>query len=397
MTTSWREKYKQAKFRGVDFFVERTDTAGGRRLERHEFPKRDEPFVEDMGRRARAFSVDAYVLGDDYFDRRDALIEAAEKEGSGLLVHPYFGTLRVLCQTYRVSESNRDGRMCRISLAFEEAGSLAFPGTVVDTPAALNTKKISGLKSVFDNFLDVYSTVRQQYAKVQNAVATVEAGFNLIETAKRIAASDSGFTRQVAGLVGRAAELVNNPTSLITELQSLLTFGTFPDIGDIRATNTNSLEQFAEQRTLFDFEPDDPGSEDDPADVFAASLRWSAVVTSGGLIGTIVFDTYESAVEARDVVLDQVDTIIESGIAVDDLRVSLRELRAAVVADVRIRSATLPRLTEMTLPNTLPAVVLSNQLYGNIERERDLVDRNSVDHPGFMPAGRPIQVLVDVE
>jgi prophage DNA circulation protein len=394
---SWKTKYRQAKYRNVRFFVEATDTSGGRRLERHEFPKRDEPYVEDMGRKARTFNVEAYILGDDYFVGRNALIAAVEREGSGLLVHPYFGILNVLCNSYRVSESRRNGRMCVVSLSFEEAGSLAFPGTVIDTRANLNLRKVGGLSAAFGAFLSVYSTASAQYAKVQKAVAAVEAGFALIDTAKRLAASNADFAKQAASLVGRAAELVQDPTALITETQSLLAFGTFPNTGDLRASFANGVEQFAEQRNLFGYEAPEPGAEDDPADVYAAALRWSAVITAGGLIAEINFDTYDAAIEAQTVVLDEIDTIIESNIATDDLRVELRKLRAAIVEDTRVRSASLPRITETTLLNTAPAIVLSNELYGNLEREDDLVGRNSVDHPGFMTAGKPIQVLIDAK
>jgi len=394
---SWRLKYRQAKYRGVEFFVDRHSVSGGRRLERHEFPLRDEPYVEDLGRRARGFDVEAYVLGDTYFARRDALIAACEQNGPGLLVHPYFGSMFVLCRSYSVSESTGEGRVARFTLTFEEAGSLAFPGIVRDTRSSLNLRKIGALAAAFNAFLSVYSTVRAQYAKVANAIASIEAGFDAIDSVKRLAADNPDFARQIAGLAGRARELVTDASSLMTNTQDLVAFGTYPDRGDLRASFANGTSQFAEQRNLFDFEPAEAGAETDPADVYAKYLAWSAVITAGGLIGEIEFDTYEAAVEAQDAVLAQVDTIIESNIATDDLRISLRDLRQAIVEDVRARSATLPRLTEMTLPNTLPAIVLSNQLYGDIEREDDLVRRNGVDHPGFMTAGQPIQVLVDAE
>jgi prophage DNA circulation protein len=303
----------------------------------------------------------------------------------------------VLCRSYSVSESTGEGRVARFTLTFEEAGSLAFPGIVRDTRSSLNLRKIGALAAAFNAFLSVYSTVRAQYAKVANAIASIEAGFDAIDSVKRLAADNPDFARQIAGLAGRARELVTDASSLMTNTQDLVAFGTYPDRGDLRASFTNGTSQFAEQRNLFDFEPVEAGAETDPADVYAKYLAWSAVITAGGLIGEIEFDTYEAAVEAQDAVLAQVDTIIESNIATDDLRISLRDLRQAIVEDVRARSATLPRLTEMTLPNTLPAIVLSNQLYGDIEREDDLVRRNGVDHPGFMTAGQPIQVLVDAE
>ena len=41
---------------------------------------------------------------------------------------------------------------------------------------------------------------------------------------------------------------------------------------------------------------------------------------------------------------------------------------------------------------TRPALVLAYQVNGDVEAEADLVARNQVRHPGFVPAGR-VEVL----
>ena len=44
------------------------------------------PFAEDLGRKARAWQVECYVLGDDYFAQRDALIRELSKAGAVAVV-----------------------------------------------------------------------------------------------------------------------------------------------------------------------------------------------------------------------------------------------------------------------------------------------------------------------
>jgi prophage DNA circulation protein len=80
----------------------------------------------------------------------------------------------------------------------------------------------------------------------------------------------------------------------------------------------------------------------------------------------------------------------------DDLYFSLYDLQTAVTRDLNERAAELPRLAELTLNNSLPALVVSHDLYGNISQEQDIVDRNNVAHPSFVPGGIPIEVLTDV-
>ena len=71
---SWRDRYLTASFRGVEFKVQKHDATFGRRQVVYEYPQRDTPSTEDLGRRARELSLDAYVIGEDYHLQRDRLI-----------------------------------------------------------------------------------------------------------------------------------------------------------------------------------------------------------------------------------------------------------------------------------------------------------------------------------
>ena len=90
----WRDRLRDASFRGVPFSVEDDDASFGRRVQTHEYPNRDKPFTEDLGRAARRLTVNAYVIGDDYADKRDRLIAAVETAGPGTLVHPQYGEMQ---------------------------------------------------------------------------------------------------------------------------------------------------------------------------------------------------------------------------------------------------------------------------------------------------------------
>ena len=68
-----------------------------------------------------------------------------------------------------------------------------------------------------------------------------------------------------------------------------------------------------------------------------------------------------------------------------DSYAALRDLRAAVVADLSARSAALPELVTVTLPGPLPSLAMAYRLYGDATREPAMVARAGVAHPGFMP------------
>lgn len=134
---SWKSGLRPASFRGASFHVRDRGLKGGRALAIHEYPKRNSPYPEDMGREARKWTVDAYVIGDDYMARRDALIAACEKPGPGSYADHWGRSGSVACESFEVKEQSEEGRMCRLSLTFVEASSASMPAAVVATAAVL--------------------------------------------------------------------------------------------------------------------------------------------------------------------------------------------------------------------------------------------------------------------
>ena len=130
-----KEKLRPASFRGVPFQVDSTEFEAGRRTQVHEYPQRDKPYSQDMGRATRHIEFDAFVVGADYVDKANALIGALEEYGSGTLIHPWFGSVRVnIERPARVSFSGDLG-LAKLQLAFVEAGELAFPSSAQSTAA----------------------------------------------------------------------------------------------------------------------------------------------------------------------------------------------------------------------------------------------------------------------
>jgi len=118
---SWRENLRPGSFRGVPFEVLRTSKRLGRRGAHFEFPKRDRGAVEDLGLKDGRFTLDVYVIGDDFIARRDALEAALQQPGIGELIHPTRGALQVIVDVtadISVRESARRGRMASFSIPF---------------------------------------------------------------------------------------------------------------------------------------------------------------------------------------------------------------------------------------------------------------------------------------
>lgn len=126
ISNPWRDRYQQASFRGATFFVENDARQGGRRSALHEYPKRNQPYTEDMGRAANRFTVQGYLIGPEYLTAKDRLIQALEEDGPGTLRLPLpyrMRDVRVLALNYVVTESRERGGMCILEMDFMEAGT----------------------------------------------------------------------------------------------------------------------------------------------------------------------------------------------------------------------------------------------------------------------------------
>ncbi|WP_166304311.1 DNA circularization N-terminal domain-containing protein [Bradyrhizobium sp. 2S1] len=138
----WRDRYQTASFRGAIFHVETEQRHGGRRTVVHEYPKRNLPYAEDMGRAAVRFTVQGYLIGPNYLTLKDALISALEQDGSGTLrlPLPYQGRdMEVMVMQYGITESRERGGMCSVEMDFVEAGKPGFSDVSIVTQAAVTS------------------------------------------------------------------------------------------------------------------------------------------------------------------------------------------------------------------------------------------------------------------
>ena len=142
----WRLNLQPASYNGAGFFVDVDAKASGRRIALHEYPKRDIPYAEDMGRRAKRFTITAYVIGPYYEDDRDALIAQLDALGNGVLVRPTtIGDETVVVDTYSVTERRERGGSATFEIAFVEAGQNLSALAISDTQSGVTQQVDSAM------------------------------------------------------------------------------------------------------------------------------------------------------------------------------------------------------------------------------------------------------------
>jgi prophage DNA circulation protein len=123
-----------------------------------------------------------------------------------------------------------------------------------------------------------------------------------------------------------------------------------------------------------------------------ALVRQAALAEAAQMTTVWPFDTADQATSIRDELASRID--YEMMIEIDDgLYNALAAMRLAVITDLTTRAASLPSTVSITLIAPTPALVLAHRLYDDPGLDADIIARNDVRNPNFVPAGVALQVL----
>ena len=394
---AWRDQMQKGSFRGVPFRAQSQDTEGGRRVAGHEYPGRDEPWQEDLGRKGRTHSLELHIIGADYMSGRDALQAALEKAGSAELVHPWLGKLSVQVSTYRLRESTREGGMATFSVTFLEAGKEQFPTSAIDTSAGVATSAAASRTTSITAFADRFSVAGQPAFVGEGAVAVLQ------QATSRIQALISGAPTLPQGMTGTLSGLNSLNGSLNALILQPLSLGNALDgnIAGFGSLFTNPLPALNAYRSLSLFGdslvpvPSVTPSRVQQGDNQAAIVDLTQQLSLASEASTMSTYTPASSSEAlsmRDDLADRLD-VSAANAGSDAEYLALTDLRASMVKDMTTRAANLPQLGSYTPQATAPALVVAHRIYGDATMDQEIVARNKVANPGFVPGGSPLEVL----
>ena len=429
--SEWRERKQGASFRGVPFWLDADSVNVGRRTQLHEFPQRDQPFVEDLGRRTRQYMFTGFVVGDDCLSQRDKLLTALDTPGPGELVHPWFGRLTVTAGDCEVSHARNEMGMVRFSLVFID-GMLVFPVQAPNTRRLLAAQAPTLLESIKRRFREAMATVdlaRQRVNAIRAAVSGVYAfAINFLKPLTSLASDLDALVYAIinapeafaASLLSDIASLErtfsgygaggsftgsSSKASAVSSLQASAPVPDDPDVAVIQSAVIGLVQDAALLDLLLDMAEIPVAvaqGVSEPADLDVQLAQqgrqqgwqqvWQPVGqdTSDGQTGEAGGSAI-SAVPVADDVLVVRDAISEAlwvvagdsspehfG-ALSDVRLALdRHLTEVARSGVGLRT--------YSPLETVPSLVLAHRLYGDARRGGEIVTRNGVRHPGFVPA-----------
>jgi hypothetical protein len=181
-----------ASFKQAPFYVDQQGRSSGRRTVLHQYPKRDIPYAEDMGREAMRYQMTGYLImapnwnavgtgtyggygasrhhTNDYVQMlsnydvaRDLLEAALCSKSPGKLIDPYnprlalvgyglnTGPLLFMCERYTIIEQRERGGYCSLEMSFVEAGIPGATFPTVDTSGVVNDAADAAASAAADN------------------------------------------------------------------------------------------------------------------------------------------------------------------------------------------------------------------------------------------------------
>ena len=451
MADTWREQLLPASFRGETFLIEDTSVPVGRKVQLHEYPKRDEAYAEQMGKVARVHKVRAYIIGADCFQRRDKLLKALETEGEGTLVHPWLGQLSVVPGACEMAHSRREGGMVTFDLTFYPGNAQTNPSVRANTArmaaqtsathwsAAVGRYKAAMAKvdssrinliGLQNRLIGVFGVIAGQFSPLGNTVGTARSLAQMLtnspgalsslfsgyfsdlgqSSAKRSSVTSSSSTGSSSGSSGSdsaSSASVANATSTTSAGASM-----FNSYTDAVATVSRQAEAAASIDTV----AVGSGADTTAAAQALANLVQDAVLvqatataaqmpvvtppaaeqTTASLQQQVVEPVERAEVPVADEVIaarDALDAVFWQAALKADATYypAINASRQQVVRHLTQVAASGVQLVNVTPTETTPAVVLAYRRFGDATREGEIVQRNKINHPGFVPAV-PIQV-----
>jgi prophage DNA circulation protein len=406
---TWREQLQPASFRGVPFHVDSESTPVGRRTQVHEYTKRNKPFVEDLGEQTRVIKFSAFVVGEDCFFLRDNLLHALNQPGPGTLIHPWYGQMYGTATDCSAGHAWNEGGVARFELLFVEGGEKGYPAGVPNTARQLEAEN----ESLLDSAIARYKAAMALVNKARLSILALQNGLAGVQMA--IQQEISQITGLVSSVVTFADMVANFPDNLATMLKAQF------------SSMTGDFDRFSVSRRGASSKVESAQGIAALAAPAGGAATVAAVTATRDLVRDVLIVDALRTVSAMPVVqapgtLPGVPTLEQQVAApiqraevpaTDDV-LALRDAISAALWDAqlsapyehfeRLESARKlvrahlaevaragVRLIEVTPKQTLPAVVLAYQQFGDASRADEIVTRNGVQHPGFLPP-LPLQV-----
>jgi prophage DNA circulation protein len=312
-------------------------------------------------------------------------------------VHPWLGRKTLSVVDFRYRHSNREGGMCRFDINFVEAGQQNYPAASIATSqqSILSVEVLE--QTAIDEFTETFSVdglpafgVLDAVTGANDIVATLEGALGSIGGV--LSNPIGSISEELGSLVTDPLALANRMFSLFNKASAVLGTGARLIAGYSDLDSLNFARAFTTLRAISLFPESSRGGNLTPTrtrmadnrDALNKLTRAALLTQAAGMTAVMPLPVYDDAIRLRSETLAALDT--ESLEAEDDTYLALVDLRSKVHTDMTSRIQSAARLRDIRPAEVGPALALSYELYETVDREGEIIARNRLRHPGFVPA-----------
>lgn len=406
------EQLQPASFRGVPFEVEASGITVGRRTVVHEYPQRDRPYIEDMGRATRNITLQCFVVGSDYLEQAQALMHELEEPGPGTLIHPWLGEMEVTITSVSELLFDQGLGVASVTITATEAGDLEFPAVTADEDTEALEAADAVEKSAVDKFCEDFDL-----STINDWIDSALEG-SLLDALNFVSAGDLGklfdYAEGVANLADKAMALLStDPKIFAIRLAGALGLSRWATTVSAWRGVAKSLKNLCRHDKLkartkaYAERKGEPMSDvtrqvmksQAAIETLVRQLLIAQMVGVSTLVATskdvsspdgeedmrTTTRSYDEIVELRDELCQVLDDelLMEEN---DEMYQVLDEARTAIFDVLTHKADALQHVVIVKPDDVFPAVVLAYDYHDDADRDLEIARRNGVEHEGFCPA-----------
>lgn len=406
------EQLQPASFRGVPFEVEASGITVGRRTVVHEYPQRDRPYIEDMGRATRNITLQCFVVGSDYLEQAQALMHELEEPGPGTLIHPWLGEMEVTITSVSELQFDQGLGVASVTITATEAGDLELPAVTADEDTEALEAADAVEKSAVDKFCEDFDL-----STINDWIDSALEG-SLLDALNFVSAGDLGklfdYAEGVANLADKAMALLStDPKIFATRLAGALGLSRWATTVSAWRGVAKSLKNLCRHDKLkartkaYAERKGEPMSDvtrqvmksQAAIETLVRQLLIAQMVGVSTLVATskdvsspdgeedmrTTTRSYDEIVELRDELCQVLDDelLMEEN---DEMYQVLDEARTAIFDVLTHKADALQHVVIVKPDDVFPAVVLAYDYHDDADRDLEIARRNGVEHEGFCPA-----------
>lgn len=393
---NWLKTLWAASYKGVPFFVDKDNERGSRRIVEHEFPMRDEPFLEDLGEGVRHYRVTAYCVGNQADTNASSVMSICATRGPGILILPTHGPVLVRCLEFeRNRDKDRHGYIGH-SLTFSREGA----STALVSSAILSNLTFIAVDNLATSIASTFvgnllATLQPDFVVgaavngLLDAVATVE---TLRATNPVDVIVSAAQRNELISLYADLPELIADPVSRAEVPERIVAAMRAVSAAIEPEVRVSAIEEILQAlpapAVIVPSAYPTPRRRDQAINREEADrvLRLAAIAAYCEAVALAPLRDRPAALTLRGNVSEYLEAEIES---IDpgqfDLYRSLQATRDATVNYLSKSILDLAPVRTIDANQSMPSLYWAWRFYKDPNRSTEIVERNRLSHPSFVP------------